>query len=85
MNTITRTRIVKIGNSQGIRIPKLMLEQLGLEREVELVMQADVLLIRAARHPRQGWEEKFKDGVAGTTSETEGTHSSEWKQWKQWK
>ncbi len=32
-----KTRVVKIGNSQGIRIPKPLLEQTGLEGEVYLV------------------------------------------------
>ena len=31
-----KTRIVSIGNSQGIRIPKLLLEQTGLSGEVEI-------------------------------------------------
>lgn len=54
-----RTRIIKIGNSQGVRIPKLLLEQAGLGQEVELVLQDRQLLIRALGKPRQGWEEAF--------------------------
>jgi len=36
MSTSLRTRIIKIGNSQGIRIPKLLLDQLGLDEEAVL-------------------------------------------------
>jgi antitoxin MazE len=57
---ITKARIIRIGNSQGIRIPKLMLEQLGFGKDVELESQADQLIIRAARHPRYGWDEQFR-------------------------
>jgi antitoxin component of MazEF toxin-antitoxin module len=32
----TKTRIVRIGNSRGIRVPKLLLDQAELPDEVEL-------------------------------------------------
>ena len=54
-----RTRIVKIGNSQGIRIPKPLLEQSGIDAEVEIEVQADRLIIRAVSHSRSGWEAAF--------------------------
>jgi len=60
MSAILKTHIVKIGNSRGIRIPKVCLEQLGLHDEVELAVQADRLVIRPARRPRQGWAEQFR-------------------------
>jgi antitoxin MazE len=53
-------RIVKIGNSQGIRIPKLLLEQTGLHDEVELVVQKDQLIIKPKRSSREGWESAFR-------------------------
>jgi antitoxin MazE len=59
MGTSIRTRIVKIGNSQGIRIPKLLLQQSGLHTEVEIEVQGDHLTIRTASHLRSGWDEAF--------------------------
>ena len=55
-----RARIIKIGNSQGIRIPKVLLEQTKLSEEVELEVQDEQIVIRSATHPRQGWEEAFR-------------------------
>jgi antitoxin MazE len=55
-----RVRIIKIGNSQGIRIPKLFLEQTKLGEEVELEAQDDQIVIRPISYPRQGWEEAFQ-------------------------
>ncbi len=55
-----RARIIKIGNSQGIRIPKPLLRQAGLTDEVELEVQQDRIVIHSARRPRQGWEEQFR-------------------------
>ena len=58
MNVI-KTKIVKIGNSQGIRIPKVLLMQANLGEDVELLVQDDSLVIRIARKPRQDWEAEF--------------------------
>ncbi|NJK53142.1 MAG: AbrB/MazE/SpoVT family DNA-binding domain-containing protein [Leptolyngbyaceae cyanobacterium SU_3_3] len=59
MSAAIRTRIVKIGNSQGIRIPKLLLEQSGIHSEVEIEVQGDHLTVRTALHLRNGWDEAF--------------------------
>ena len=60
MGTVLKTRIIKIGNSQGIRIPKMLLDQVGLGEDVELEAQHDRIVIRPARRPRDGWDEQFK-------------------------
>jgi antitoxin MazE len=60
VNTVVSTRIVKIGNSQGIRIPKLLLDQLSLGEQVELEVLDNQLVVRAASTPRHGWAEQFR-------------------------
>jgi len=55
-----KTRIIRIGNSQGIRIPKLYLQQTGLGEEVELEVKDSEIVIRSTVHPRQGWAEAFQ-------------------------
>lgn len=55
-----RTLIIKIGNSQGIRIAKPLLRQVGITDEVELEIQQDRIIIRPVRRSRQGWDEQFK-------------------------
>jgi antitoxin MazE len=60
MAATIKTRIVKIGNSHGIRIPKLLLEQVGLEGEVELEAQVDQLIVRPVAPARRGWDEQFQ-------------------------
>jgi len=59
----TRSRIVKLGNSQGVRIPKPLLEQAGLRGDVEIEAQDGQLVIRNVKHPRAGWAEQFREMV----------------------
>jgi len=60
MSTRIKSRIIKIGNSQGIRIPKLLLAQSNLGEEVELVLEQNQIVVRPVRQMRRGWEEAFK-------------------------
>src|SRR5580704_1190759 len=55
-----RTRIIRIGNSQGVRIPKLYLQQTGFQEEVELEVRDNRIVISSVGHPRKGWAEAFQ-------------------------
>lgn len=60
MSTVV-TNIIRIGNSQGIRIPKPLLEQLNFPERVTLEATSDgALVVRPARAPREGWAEAFQ-------------------------
>ena len=52
---IAKTRIVQIGNSKGIRVPKVLLDHAQLPEEVELQAEHGRLVVRAARGAREGW------------------------------
>jgi antitoxin MazE len=81
----TKTRIVRIGNSRGIRVPKLLLEHAALPDEVELRAEPGRIVVSAASRPRSGWAAKARamhvrgdDQLldAGTTTRFDQT---EWK------
>jgi antitoxin MazE len=55
-----KTRIIRIGNSQGVRIPKLLLQQTGLGEDVELEVRFDEIVIRSAKQPRADWAAAFE-------------------------
>ena len=55
-----RVRIVKIGNSQGIRIPKPLLDQTGIMDDVELEVEKNQIIIRPISNPRPGWDNAFR-------------------------
>jgi antitoxin MazE len=83
-----RTRIIRIGNSKGVRIPKALLQESGLEEEVELTVHDGTLVISPAGRARQGWADAFRlmtqagddellDGDAAT-SDAFDAESREW-------
>lgn len=57
-------KLVQIGNSKGIRIPKAILKQANLHDEVNLRVEGGQVIIESASNPRAGWEEAFKKAIA---------------------
>jgi antitoxin MazE len=55
-----RARVVKIGNSQGIRIPKPLLEQLKINEDVDIEIENNQIIIRPVSNPRAGWDDAFQ-------------------------
>ena len=59
MNSI-RTQIVKIGKSRGVLLPKLLIEQMGFNNEVEIIAQHGQIVLRPITRPRRGWDKQFR-------------------------
>ena len=55
-----KTQIVKIGNSQGIRIPKVILKESHIGKEVEIIAEHEQIIIRSLKRTRSGWDKAFK-------------------------
>jgi len=51
----TKARIVRIGNSMGIRFPKALLDEAGRPEDLELHGEPGRLIVQAARRSRSGW------------------------------
>lgn len=76
-----KTRIVKVGNSQGIRIPKTLLEQSGIKTEVIIEVQGDALIIRNAQSLRENWDLAFQAMAAqGDDRLLDGLTVTEWEE-----
>lgn len=68
-----KANIVRIGNSQGIRIPKPLLERTGLSGQVELVVKDRAIIIQHVHTVRANWEEAFAEmGARGDDRLLEG-------------
>jgi antitoxin MazE len=52
-----KTRLVRIGNSRGIRLPKPVIQEAGLTEEVELRVRPGAVVIQPAARTRSGWAE----------------------------
>jgi antitoxin MazE len=50
-----KTRLVRIGNSRGVRLPKPLIAEAGLTDEVELRVQDGTIVIEPAITRRSGW------------------------------
>lgn len=55
-----RARVIKIGNSQGLRIPKPILDQTGILDDVEIEVEKNQIIIRPIKNVREGWDAAFK-------------------------
>ena len=56
-------RLVQIGNSQGIRLPKKIIEQFQFSGEIEAEIQKDGLLLRKKQSPRAGWKRQIQKEI----------------------
>jgi antitoxin MazE len=54
-----KLKIVQIGNSHGVRLPKLLLAQCGIKKEVEVEAIDGVITLRPTKKLRAGWEDAF--------------------------
>lgn len=80
-----KARLVRIGNSRGIRLPKPLIEQAGLGEEVELLVQEGAILIQSTTAARAGWADAARHlaetqdtGLLDTPSATK-FDEGEWK------
>jgi antitoxin MazE len=61
---LVKARLVRIGNSRGVRLPKTLIEQAALGEEVELELRNDAILIKRTPTVRVGWAEAAAEAAA---------------------
>lgn len=56
-----KAKIIKIGNSKGIRLPIEIIKEYNLDEEVTLELREDCIVLKPVEvDPRAGWEEIYK-------------------------
>ena len=55
-----KVKIIRIGNSKGIRLSKSLIEQYNMKDEVLLEAKKDSIVIRPVEKPRADWEKSFE-------------------------
>jgi len=54
------TKIIKIGNSKGLRLSKFILEQYNINEKVEVILEKGRIIIKPIVKTRKNWEASFK-------------------------
>ena len=52
-----KARLIRIGSSRGVRLPKPLIEEARLKDEVQLRVQDGAVIITSSTRPRSGWAE----------------------------
>ncbi len=52
-----KAKLIRIGNSRGVRLPKPLIEEVGLSDEVDLCVREGAIVISRSARPREGWAE----------------------------
>ena len=59
-----KAKLIRIGNSRGVRLPKSLIEQAGLRDNVEIDIRGDQIIVqRAKKDPRAGWDKSIAKAV----------------------
>jgi len=55
-------KLVRIGNSKGVRLPKAMLVRTGMTERIEIETKGHSIILKPIKEPRSGWEASFAKG-----------------------
>jgi len=64
-------KVVGIGNSRGVRIPRRVIQRYGIEDELQLLETAEGLLLRPVRSGKLSFEESFRQMAADSDAQAE--------------
>ena len=53
-------KVIKVGNSKGIRIPSVLLKKCNIDDQVELEIEGNTIVIKPVKKTRSGWDESMK-------------------------
>lgn len=55
------TKLIRIGNSRGVRLPSSVIEEAGLSDRIELIVRRGAVTLKPAARSREGWAEAARD------------------------
>ncbi|MDA0671137.1 MAG: AbrB/MazE/SpoVT family DNA-binding domain-containing protein [Bacteroidetes bacterium] len=55
-----KTKVIRIGNSQGVRIPKVFIDESGIAEEIEMTLRDNEIVLRSAETTRKDWDASFE-------------------------
>lgn len=54
------TKIIKIGNSKGLRLSKTVLDKYEIKDTIQMILEEDCIILKPIPNPRIGWGKEFK-------------------------
>ncbi len=58
-----KTKLVKIGNSTGIRLPKNVIKSCSFQNEIDLIVRNNTVILKASENNRENWQKLFQEGL----------------------
>ena len=58
-----KIKLITIGNSKGLRLPKTIIQQYKIGEDLQIELQEDGILLKPLTKPRTGWLEQFEKEV----------------------
>ncbi len=59
-----QVKLVKIGNSYGVRLPKTVIDACEFSSDLELTVKGKSVVLSAEKQPRQGWQDAIQDEIS---------------------
>jgi len=56
-----RTKLIRIGNSKGVRLPRSIIEQVNLGDVLDITVRGKEIVIRPVKYTRNDWEKAAID------------------------
>ena len=53
-------KVIRIGNSKGLRLSKEILERYDIRDKVEIILERGKIILKPINQPRKGWDEAFE-------------------------
>ncbi len=72
------TKLIKIGNSKGVRLPKAMINHYGFGEKIELTEVKEGILISSSEQGKLSWQDTYQSMQKSSLLEEE-----EWSEWQE--
>lgn len=66
-----KVSLIQVGNSRGVRLPKVVLDQCDFVQDAELSVEDGRIVLTPIKTTREGWAAAFAADPAGDLSEEE--------------
>lgn len=58
-----QVKLVKIGNSYGVRLPKTVIDACEFSSDLDLTVKGKSVVLSAEKQPRQGWQDAIQEEI----------------------